>query len=245
MGAPVDFYSATQSINFYSRPEDLQTNAVLYLGMDTGFSDYTLRHIVSTIGSMVIDTVDYVLNGGSGSFNGTDAYISIPDSNDFNILTGDEVTIDFNFLLTDDSGQRCYFFHPGVGSEFQAITTLNAGTPFSVGNIFFLSRNSLGGQVQLSASTGPFVPDTWYNLRFTKASNRECTFYLGGVKLNSDTLNSLVLGQSAWPNMSGDINIGRWTIDSPNLLSGNIDEFAFLRTVRVPGGQPINFYSLP
>lgn len=259
MGAP---------INIYNIPDLFLTNSVLYLGMDTGFSDYTARHAVSTFGVMTISTGTFHYFGGSGFANQTttNSYITVPSSADFTIASNDEVTIACSFLGQITSTQSLNVFSrtsaagPNVANQYFGILKESAGEGGDY-LAFFGTWNSGGGVGSMLIPLTTLSSTSWHRIVLTKNSAMNMNVYLDDQLQGTDTLpNSQVPSGNLWPVLSSDIFIlggdANVTGVSTTPFHGYIDEYSFSRSVRIPGGkainyynrtdaQPINFYSLP
>ena len=242
MGAPVNFYSdpvASQPINFYSRPPSVDVNYRLYLGMNTDFTDATGRHTpVSIVDTMSITTLNWVFNGGSGSFG--NGCLSLPSHADWALASYTSWTINFYvwFNTLALATVPVYFFSRSLNEN--PTTAYYLDSTFRGGGLYdfeFTDNGAASGIVSgdISLSTG-----VWYQWTLTKGSANDFIMYLNGASIATKTF-TMSGGGSPDPLFIGAVTFVGQSRNS-NIF---IDEFSISDIVRIPGGQPVNFYSLP
>lgn len=250
MGNPVNFYSRLDSlpINFYSRPDRDFLNAIFYLPMDgtdtsTSFIDQTGRHTVTANGNAQIDIDFSVYGTGSGLFDGSGDYLTTANSSDWDISGNIEFTIAFYFRLHSQPSAGSWFtiFNRASGGSFIHDFIYVNNTPLG-GNFYFLWRigSDFGTDGGYQSPDLSLLTDVWYYVVLIKTASRRLEMYLDGVLqtfrdgINTDYLN----------NFSSELRIGS-SVGNSNYFDGWIDEFVWYSVAHIPGGQPVNFYSLP
>lgn len=161
---------------------DAQT--VLMLHMDgannsTSFIDSSLSaHVMTANGAAKISTAQSKFGGAAGIFDGSTAYLSTPNSADFNFGTGD-YTVD------------CWINPSSVATVDQCVWDLGGQT-----NGVRLIWNDVANQFQVSMAataytfaTSGMSNGTWYHTALTR-SGTNLRFFLNGVQQGSTLTSS-------------------------------------------------------
>jgi len=178
----------------------------------TMFIDSSLTpKTVTVYGNTVIDRARSKLGVASAYFDGTEDYLSIPDSEDWNFGSGD-FTIDGWINLNNTSGaQDIVAQYTDANNRMQFYNT--SGT---------LNMNFLVGGVYIANyyTTDPVLSaGTWHHIAFIRNGSNAYIF-LDGV---SQLLSSLAtFGTKDMGNYSGDLTIGN--INLASYLNGYLDE---------------------
>ena len=148
--------------------------------------------------------------GTAASFDGAGDYISVPDSNDWNLGAGD-FTIDFQVKFISDTGD-----HAIVG-QFVDVNN-NWGVWFDGGERMRFLCN-VGG-VTKAYLWGAFNPDpnVWYHIAIVRNGSNAYVFS-NGTALSLTTATSF--GTNEMGNFATDLKIGAWPGYS---LNGQLDE---------------------
>jgi len=199
----------------YTKPLDNYTKLLLHMDGDnnsTMFIDSSLTpKTVTVYGNTVIDRARSKLGVASAYFDGTEDYLSIPDSEDWNFGSGD-FTIDGWINLNNTSGaQDIVAQYTDANNRMQFYNT--SGT---------LNMNFLVGGVYIANyyTTDPVLSaGTWHHIAFIRNGSNAYIF-LDGV---SQLLSSLAtFGTKDMGNYSGDLTIGN--INLASYLNGYLDE---------------------
>jgi hypothetical protein len=186
----------------------------LLLHFDGDFTDESNSdHSVSVIGNTSLATQKF--GTGSLRLNGTDQYLSIPTSSDFDILDSNssDRTIDFWFKSGDGdlfSGVQETFMHQGQDPDanyWQLIT--------SAGDV--IAFNGLGVPTSLSTTTG-ITDSNWHHLALIKKGS-EYGIYLDGQQEGYGT------GAGTLSGLNSPLAIGCRRAINPHLyFEGLMDE---------------------
>lgn len=150
---------------FSSPSDDSYTKLLLHAeGTGSSFIDSSSgNHPVNAIGNSFQSTLDYKFGGKSASFDGSGDYLSIPDSDDWNLSNGD-FTIDFWGKLGNTSG-----YIGGIGQSMSwRVDVSNSYFQFSAAsNDYTKSGLSLG--------------TTWHHFAVVRSGNNLYKFLDGGL----------------------------------------------------------------
>lgn len=194
-------------------------NVVLHLPMNTDFTDGTGK-AVTVNGNTVISTTTKKFGAGSGYFDGSGDYLSVPDSADWALGTGDftiEMWVRPNSLAVDQ----------------EALAQRNTG---DVSNFFFTRISATTGKIRAYAKTGASVitdilsntgvtANAWSHIAVTRAA--------GAVKIwvngtNSDTVTTN--GTGAYPDVAYPLLVGAGD-NAGTYYSGYIDDLRITKGV--------------
>ena len=239
MGQAVDFYSRpdTLPINFYSRPESQFLNAVLYLQMEgtdgsTNFIDSsTYNHTMTALSTTQIDTSTFVSGSASGQFIVSDVHnnpttgLTTPYATEFLLTSTNDFTFECYARFNEISGGS--FYQDFYDNAFYLYRSIN-------GSLLWYGTDAGGSNVQtIQSATGILTAATWYLIRFVK-TGLGITIFLDNILVAQGTINILSFAYST----AVPVRIG-------TRFQGWLDDVAFYNYIKEPGGQPINFYSLP
>lgn len=198
---------------------DTYTKSMLHFnGSDeaTTFTD-EIGKTWTAAGSAQLDTAQYKFSTASGLFNGTDSYITTPDSDDFNIGSGD-FTIDF-WLRPHTFGTG----NDGICGQYEDDDNF-WGIEFegaAGGNLYFVHKDAGTVRLTFAAAHGMDV-DTWYHVALVRNGNT-FTFYVNGASIGSTTDADAVHDFSAVLSLGKDRSAGYY--------DGWIDEFRFSKGI--------------
>lgn len=184
----------------------------------TTFVDESGRTI-TVYGNAQIDTAQSVFGGASGLFDGTGDYLTVPDSDDWQLDGGSNSnywTIDFWVRWAVDPGTN------DVGL-IQQFTGTNNFWVIRIDNGVDLSFVvvELGTiTVNIANSFNPVI-DTWYHIAVVKNGTSGYMMFVNGAQVGSTQTDTSVI-----PNFSGSLVIGRYTAinDVIYYLNGWMDE---------------------
>lgn len=201
---------------------DASTALLLHMdGADasTTFTDNgNTGHTVTANGNAQIDT-DYKKFGtGSGLFDGSGDYLSIPDSADFFMGT-DPFTIDFWFRPNDVSS-TVYFFQQWTDTS-NNIYLFWDGTGFVFGI-------SIGGVATVleSSDAYPLTVETWYHFALIRGwggNANDWAFCVNGAEIGTFT------DSGAWHDEAAAFEIGR--VGTSGYYNGRKEEFRASKNV--------------
>jgi len=211
-----------------SRVIDLDSRV---LGLHFDGSDGSTAFVETTgktatvYGGAQISTANYAPltgNSSSGLFNGTNAYLSFPDSEDWNLGTGD-FTIRF-------------WVRPTGTSTGQDIVAQRKN---SDNNNFFLIRRQSDEKIRVYAKGGgTVITDVASTGTLTASAQNyvEIVRTSGSVKISiGGTFGQTVTTDSsgAWPNVAQVlyVGVGDDTLTAGNFFAGNIDDLDILKGV--------------
>ena len=203
-------------------PDPYWSNVVLLLHMDgantsTTFVDSSAsaKTITSNNGAQLSTSVSK-FGSASGLFDGTNDYLSVATSSDFNFGTGD-FTVEGFFYRSASSGSHCLFELGSYSSP---------GFEFWIYNNAYISVYSSGHIIDAAAT---IATNTWYHVAISRSS--------GVLKL---FLNGAELGSAAWSasvsNNGGTVFVGRSS--AGEYFNGRLDEF---RVTKGVGRYTANF----
>lgn len=176
-----------------SGTHDDYTKLVLHMdgaNESTVFIDDTEKHVVTAYDNAKISTSQFKFNGTSGYFDGTGDYLTVPDSSDWDLGTGD-FTLD------------CWIYPTSIPSVGRMIsrgdveadtgcwtwgfgTTWGGGTKFNFADIDGGITDHLSDAVTININT-------WYHVSVVRYSGN-IIFYLNGINVGTSacahTLNS-------------------------------------------------------
>ena len=176
---------------FFTTSGQAGTKLLLHCDGTDGSTTFTdsgeTVHTVTANGNAQIDTALNKFGTGSGLFDGTGDYLSIPDSNDWDLETSN-FTIDFWVRFTNTGGSQTIFelgkYSANAGIQIQT----EGGTTLKV----YIN----GGSADLSVNWTPLI-DTWYHVAIIR-SGGNINAYINGVSLgssaNSEDIQSSTFG---------------------------------------------------
>ncbi len=191
---------------------DADTKLLLHMnGIDasTTFTDDSVTpHTVTANGNAQIDTAYKKFGTGSGLFDGTGDYLSIPDHADFD-FSGGIFTVDV-WIRPTAIGNTMYIYTQGNSSTYHTNLRIHSTGTLRFNVINTVSIISMTSTSTISANTWTHVAvvengDSWY-------------LFINGI------LEDSITDTDRTPNYIGDIIIGAF-VDFGNGFDGHIDEF--------------------
>ena len=173
------------------------------------------------VGSAKVDF--FAIGSGVGYFDGTNSYLSVPDSEDWNFGTGD-VTIEQYIRLKTITGYITPYDQPINGNNFVRCR-INDGTS-SDGKLRFYaySGGSPVGAIITNGASG-ILANTWYHLAYVRSGAS------GYIMLNGTVLPTTVsTAFGTFPDLASQINIGYNSTDN-NYTNGLIDNIRISKGV--------------
>ena len=197
--------------------EEMTNNATNFT--DKSVSDHTMTangNAKATFGAKKF-------GDASMAFDGTGDYITTPDSDDFDLSSGDwtiEMWIKLNSMTGNQASQCQIGQYQDNNNRWNICYTTSGGY-----NKFGVSI-TVGGTAYISADSGAAQSITagqWYHLAAVRSGN-DVVFYLNGVAQRTMT--------PTFPNLSGNLNIGTNYGNSVYYdMNGNIDDLRFTKGV--------------
>ena len=184
----------------FSRPDrtqDLHTSAVL-LACRQGESSYgssASTHDLTTVDGMVLNTTGPTGFDGAMEFDGSADYMTIPNSDDWDILSGD-FTID-GFFYFDSATTQMYFVNQYQDGSNYWVFEYKNDTAWQLS----FGRVGSGGSL-LYANWQP-TTSTWYHIAATRSGNH-LRIFVDGVLIDDDE------SFSDTTTLDGTLQIGRW-----------------------------------
>lgn len=190
------YNSIDDSYQSYTTP-DAQTALLLHL--DNDVTDSSLIPKTATNNNVTFSSSIKKFGPYAAIFNGTDSFLSVPDSDDWNLFANntDLYTIDF------------WVKHNNISSTQQYLAQMDSGANnwnfvFSAGVIYI--QHIVGGSVSISLATGNIITDTdWHHVALTIegiGSTKNVKTYVdgnleasGATTVNSDFSSVLEIGK--------------------------------------------------
>jgi len=196
--------------------EDTDTKLLLHL--DNNVTDYATGKTV-TNNNVTFSATTWKFTSHSGTFNGSNAYLSVPDSTDWNFWDG-------NFTVD------CWLNLSSVSSLQEIITqyvdTNNRYELYIASSKFFISIYNGGVEKAFvyTPSACPVSANTWFHLAFVRSGNTAYIFV--------DGVSQAVYNQNAFSAAIGDLaaalEIGRrGGGDGVGYVGGYIDEVRIVK----------------
>jgi len=176
---------------------------------------------VTAYGNAQIDTAQSKFGGASGLFDGSDDYVSTPDSADWYFGTGD-FTIDFwvrfNALPAQGSWWGLVSQVFSTSSRWYYIVSNEAGTYY-----YYLRANEF--TVNMVRASPGLQTGQWYHLAVVRSGNN---FYMfqDGVQCGTTYTSSYSM-----PDVSANLNIGSYLGYAGTFVNGWFDEFRISKGV--------------
>jgi hypothetical protein len=205
-------------------PEDTYTKLLLH-GDESPLVDSSPRNQTLTMNGNIARTApetQAMFGGYCIYFDGSDDYISIPDSEDWNFGSG-SFTVDFwfNFSSFPTSGNYKAFYNQRVGTGTSAdeigIYLYNNGGTYQWR--LQVDYNAVN-RVMLVQTAPGLVVGEWHHIAFVKDGNNYYVFQ-DGIKLGTTYTNSYTL-----PNIADVLHIGnnKYTGGTGQKINGYMDE---------------------
>ena len=149
-------------------------------------------------------------------FDGTGDYLSIPDSNDWEL--GDTYTLEFWCRCADVGASQIGPCHQDDASSNRGLLTLIDGGKWKAGK-----------SGSLLASTSDVDDDAWHHLVMSVDSGTG-HLYVDGTREATGSVNDI-------PAVSGNFEIGRWRDSSGEYLDGYIDDLRITKGLAIYTGS--------
>lgn len=181
------------------------------------------NHTVTANGNAQVDTAQSKFGGASSLYDGSNDYLSIPSSSEFNLDTSESWTIDFWIRLNSSQTNFQNPMHRGLG-----------GAPFTGWQMSFDGSGYLG-LVNNTDSTGgvkatqALSTDTWYHIAFVHDKTGDTLkIYIDGTEDNSATASTAI----TWSNVAQPLYIGsQQGFTSTRTIDGWMDEIRISKGV--------------
>jgi hypothetical protein len=213
-----DFTDATDkhSITNNGSP-DSNTKLLLHFnGADgsTNFIDETGKSVTAN-GNVQIDTAQSKFSGAGALFDGSDDYLSTPDSGDWNFSAGD-FTIDFWTRWDNRTGTQ-YILSQATASGDEWAIRKNADNSLT---IYFTDSVGAGYSGWVSTTSAVIIADnTWYHLAFVRRGSDAFIFINGAAQPLTIASN-----WSTAKDIAAPLLIGKISYDGNTYFNGWMDE---------------------
>ncbi len=194
----------------------------------TNFTDSSSsQHIVTRNGN-VIHKSDQTKNGATSIyFDGSGDTLTVPDSTDFTVGSGD-FTIEA-YIRRTSQGSDEWFFVQSTGTTASTSIGLHIGSSssgYANRPSFRYTEGSTGNELQ---GTTTLAANTWYHIAGVRQSNT-VRIYVNGVQENSASYSGTINDSSA-PVVIGAVNSG-----GSAGFTGHMDQLRWSNSVRYPDG---------
>ncbi|MEI6379184.1 MAG: LamG-like jellyroll fold domain-containing protein [Candidatus Falkowbacteria bacterium] len=188
-------------------------------GNTTFIDSSSVGNVLTNYNSVAYSSAQSLYNGTSGKFNGTNQYLRLPYSSNFNLSSGDW-TIDAWFNSNSFASSQAIISKDKNGLNYDwSLLLLNTTT---------IALYTAGTSQNLTVTVPAMVPGQWYHLAYIRSGTSDY-IYLNGVsygsKVMSITNNSqdyITIGCNGWNNPNTFFNgyidelrvskgIARWT----------------------------------
>ena len=192
----------------------------------TTFTDSSLSpKTITRYGNAQIDTAQSVFGGASGLFDGNGDYLTIPDSDDWYLGTGD-FTVDFWVMWNalPVSGSLQFFATQATDNSNRLVFDMY----YVSAGVFAIELNTIvSGTSKIISGQTSLTTGVWYHFAYVRNGNT-CKIYKDGTQIASNTSYTVSVG-----NYTGDLVIGRRHADSGGYfyLNGRIDEFRWSKGI--------------
>ena len=146
--------------------------------------------------------------GFAGKFNGSDSYVSLPAGINKNNNFSWSFWIKFDSMTQYDT--PIGFFMNGSTNFIDMV---------SVGRLGFYDGNS-----RLNTPTGTFATGNWYHVVLSKSSTTGRKFYVNGIQVASDSVNTNSGGTTGGRNLFGAYSSGGNPTTAAFALDGKLDQ---------------------
>lgn len=139
-------------------------------------------------GNAQTSTAQSQFNGSSGLFDGTGDYLSVPNSTEVNLTTGDW-TIEFFFRATTNSSPTLV----RKGTGFFPVGIFYSGA--SINTVCYNTSNSIVAHLSGVAS---IVTNVWYHVAVTRSGSTFRTFINGVLDVSATSADALNVNSDAF-----------------------------------------------
>lgn len=178
----------------------------LMLHFNNNVTDSSLVPKTVTNNNVTFDNVTYKFGGYSGQFNGTTAYLSVPDSADWCFDAGD-FTVDFwvnpNAAIASDQ----YLVMQGISGDYW-LMYIDSASKLHYASTYGSSNNG-GNFVMTSAAT--FNSGTWYHIAFVR-NGANMLMFIDGVSQAVTTTSPFA--PASLTDFASPLNIGAFNAGS-------------------------------
>jgi hypothetical protein len=181
----------------------------------TTFTDSELTpKTMTAVGNAQIDTAQSKFGGASGLFDGTGDYLTVPDSADWVLGTGD-FTIDFwvRFNALPTNGNWVAFYEQDSGGSTRVLFDIynDAGT---------YQPDFLQGGTDVFVNSSGLSTNTWYHIALVRSGNSIYFFQDGVQQGATQTFSDSISDWTSVLRIGHDTNAGH-----PSQLNGWLDEY--------------------
>ncbi len=219
--------SAWQTCTTGSCAQDSYTKLLLHF--ENNLTDSSVNNKTVTDYNTVDNATTYEFGAHSRYFNGTSAYLTVPDSADWNMTS--DFTIDTWIYLPaiNASGYAFIASHNHSNSTNRLLFTIYSSTGTSYNNLIFYLQTS--GSYVVSLDTGIITNlvtlNTWHHIAVVRNGN-VWNLYLDGVSKATQTTNPTITDLNGVFVIGEDMENG---IPQGRNLGGYMDEFRFSKGI--------------
>jgi hypothetical protein len=198
--------TASSNVSF-----DSYTKLLLHLDNNVVDSEITPKTVTN---NNVTFSSSSKFGSHAASFNGSNAYLSVPDSDDFAFGSGD-FTIDTWVRFNDVSAFQLICGQMPSDPNYWVFTYYTN----SFKRLHFEGYTQDANFIQLDAAFSPEI-NTWYHIALVRYGS-SVTIYVNGISIGSLT------STKALYNYTGDLTIGAWSgvYGTMYFFNGDLDEF--------------------
>jgi hypothetical protein len=202
-----------------------QDNNVLLMHFDgannsTTFTDVK-GHTFTRVGSTVISTSQSKFGGSSGYFNGTDAALTTPFTQDFHLNGTTSWTIEGWFRLNGLKSQNTALSIGTFGSS--AYIQLQVGN--TAGEIVFAEGTGWGWQAVATTSGANLAPGSWYHIAIVR-NGSNLSIYRNGVAVYNSSSFAFSANSTATT-----VYVGSYFNQDPSWFNGYVDDLRITKGV--------------
>jgi hypothetical protein len=193
----------------------IDTYAKLVLHLDNNVTDSEITPKTVTNNNVTFSDTVKKFGSHSGVFNGTDSYLSVPDSDDWDFVGNntDSKTIDLWVKLNNTTSN-----HGFVAQDESKSTYWGFGFQVGSKNIAFILKISGAYPIELYSSANAITDTNWHHVALVKEANKY-TIYVDGTSVGTVT-------DSSTGTAAGSLQVGKLTDGGWN-MNGYIDEVRY------------------
>jgi hypothetical protein len=158
----------------------VQNTVLLNNFTNAAIADYSMMNNLETVGDAKLSTAVSKFGGTSMAFDGTGDYLSMPNSPNLSMATGD-YTVEGWFYTTDNTQIQTIVWLNGNTASYAA---LRFGVSGSGGVQLYIGDNGTGPWYANSGNIGTVANNTWYHFAVSKSSTNVKVF-LNGTQIGT------------------------------------------------------------
>jgi hypothetical protein len=223
-----DLTDANNIATIHSVSGALDANTMLLLHLNNNLTDSspTTAHTITNVSNKVLFSTSYKKFGThSASFNGTDAYLTIPDNADFDLSDG-TWTIDFWICGGPIGNGEVIYYHGTDATNYFQISAVVTGSGPTATLALTLSIVATTAVVKMTSTATSMPVNRWMHFAFVENGNN---FYI----FRDGSLSGSAVDTDRPANYTGVVCIGADATPG-NFFTGYIDELRVSNSTRWP-----------